>query len=118
MADRGLSEPHLAIVRDILVSAGISPDRVALFGSRATGRARPNSDIDLVLYGPVAGATVDQLHRRFEDSLLPVSVDLLVYDRIEHAPLKAHIDRVARSPFTLSAIGQGRDQGDISTHPV
>jgi uncharacterized protein len=116
MADHGLTQAHLAIIRDILVGAGISPDRVALFGSRATGRARPNSDIDL--YGPVAEATVDQLHRRFEDSFLPVSVDLLVYDRIDDAPLKAHIDRVARSVFTLSAIGQGRDHGDISPHPI
>ncbi len=72
---------------------------VDVFGSRATGRARPNSDIDLVLYGPVPEAMLARLHQRFEDSLLPVSVDLLIYERIADPALKAEIDRFARMLF-------------------
>jgi predicted nucleotidyltransferase len=104
-----MPQAHLAIVRDILTRSGVALDRVALFGSRATGRARPDSDIDLVLYGQVPEATLALLHQRFEDSLLPVTVDLLVYDRIEHGALKAHVDRAGRRLFAHAQIGQGTD---------
>lgn len=118
MAEHGLTQAHLAIVRNILVEAGVSLDGVAVFGSRATGRARPNSDIDLVLHGPVAETTVELLRRRFDDSLLPVTVDLHIYDRIAHAPLKAHIDRFGRPLFPPASIIPGADQGDHSPYPA
>jgi predicted nucleotidyltransferase len=112
MPDRGLTQAHLAILQDILAEVGHGVEGVSLFGSRATGRARPNSDIDLVLYGPVPEATVDRLRQRFEDSMLPVTVDLLVYDRIADAALKAHIDRVGRRLLAHASPGPGGDNSD------
>jgi type I restriction enzyme S subunit len=73
-----LKPEHLKIVRDIL--ARHLPGReVRIFGSRATGRAKPHSDIDLVIMGdellPVT--TMRILRDAFDDSDLPFQVDLV-----------------------------------------
>jgi len=67
-------------------------DRVGLFGSRSTGLYRPNSDIDLVIYGSIDEKTMDRIFTLLNDSNLPIKVDLQVYDLIEYSPLKDHID--------------------------
>ena len=67
---------------------------VGLFGSRATGTARPNSDVDLVVYGDIGQPVVDRLWTLFDESGLARTVDVVAYDLIEHPPLKAHIDAV------------------------
>ncbi len=99
MPDHGLSLQQLQIIRDILTPYAALITRVGLFGSRAKGTARPNSDIDLVLYGPVSEAVADRLHSLFDESALAVTVDLLVYDRIDTPPLKSHIDQVMQPLF-------------------
>ena len=53
----------------------------ALFGSRAMGRASPQSDVDLVIYGADDPRLVDQLFTLFDESLLPMTVDVVDYDR-------------------------------------
>jgi len=72
-------------------------DRVAVFGSRAEGRQRPNSDLDLVLFGPVDERDCDRLGTLFQDSALPFSVDVKSYDCLTYAPLRRHIDQAARA---------------------
>lgn len=74
-------------------------ERVAVFGSRATGKARANSDIDLVLYGDIDAATEQRIWTLLEDTSLPVPVDVVAYERIERTALKAHIDAVAVTLF-------------------
>ena len=74
-------------------------DSVGIFGSRAMGTARENSDIDLVIYGPIADKQVDRLWTLFDESSLAVRVDVLAYDHIKHAPMRAHIDRFMRPLF-------------------
>lgn len=37
------------------------PDRVILFGSRASGSACPDSDVDLLVVMPVSGSTIDKI---------------------------------------------------------
>ncbi|MBK5275874.1 MAG: nucleotidyltransferase domain-containing protein [Desulfuromonadales bacterium] len=73
-----LKPEHLGIVCDIL--ARHLPGReVKLFGSCATGTAKPYSDIDLVIMGdellPVT--TMRILRDAFDDSDLPFQVDLV-----------------------------------------
>lgn len=75
-------------------------DRVAVFGSHATGRARDNSDIDLVVYGRLASHDIDRLWTLFDESELSVPVDVVSYDDTLYPPLKRHIDAVARTIFT------------------
>ncbi len=99
MPDHGLSPHQIHILQDVLAPYAQVITRVGLFGSRAIGTARTNSDIDLVLYGPVSEAVVDRLHSLFDESGLAVTVDLLAYDRIDTPPLKSHIDQVMQPLF-------------------
>lgn len=72
----------------------------AIFGSRATGRARPNSDIDLVLYGDLTQEHVDRLYTLFEESDLAVTVDVIAYTPVLSPVLRHHIDRFAQPVFS------------------
>lgn len=74
-------------------------ERVGVFGSRAGGQPRPNSDIDLVLYGDIDEALERRLWTLLEDANLPVSVDVIAYSRINHPPLKTHVDAAAITLF-------------------
>ena len=70
----GITAAHQDLLREILATAGDRIDRVAVFGSRATGRYRPNSDLDLVLYGSADAADCDRLWTLFQESSLPDAV--------------------------------------------
>ena len=72
-----------------------SMEAVVLYGSRALGRHRPGSDIDLCLQAP--GMTLGQLlvlGAALDDLLLPWPIDLQLRHLIQHQPLLDHIDRV------------------------
>ena len=101
----GLTADHRDLLRDILATAGDRIDRVAVFGSRATGRYRPNSDLDLVLYGSADQAVCDRLWTLFQESPLPFSVDVVSYAAIDSPPLRTHIDAVARPLFIRTDSG-------------
>lgn len=90
--------------RDTLLKA-LAPladhiERVSIFGSRAIGRAQPGSDIDLVIYGDIDAKAERRLWTELEDSNLPVSVDIVVYTRIDNPLLQEHIDAVSVPLFS------------------
>jgi predicted nucleotidyltransferase len=63
---------HRSIVLNIL--SRYFPDReIRVFGSRATGTAKPHSDLDLVIMGdePIPVMTLRKLRDAFDDSELP-----------------------------------------------
>ncbi|AFY60257.1 nucleotidyltransferase family protein [Synechococcus sp. PCC 6312] len=92
----GLSDSNRAIIQGILAPFSARLEVVAVFGSRAQGQYRPNSDLDLALYGNITETDCDRLWTLFQDSPLPFSVDIIPYNRINHPPLRHHIDLVAR----------------------
>ena len=100
MAETSLNRRQSDLIRSVLAPFSERIERVAIFGSHATGRARANSDIDLVLYGPLTSGDVDRLWTIFHESALSVAVDLVAYDEGLYPPLKRHIDAVARTLFT------------------
>ncbi len=100
----GMPERWVRILRLSIAITAPSATAAGLFGSRATGRHRPNSDIDLVLYGPVSTGEASELRVALEDSPLPVSVDVVVYDRLDSPSLKAHIDQVLLPLFDAAAL--------------
>ncbi len=70
------------------------------YGSRAKWTARPQSDLDMVVFAePEQNAQVSNLREAFEESNLPFRVDLFVWDAVpekfrkqieaEHAVLAA-----------------------------
>ena len=90
----GLTASHSqAIVQRLAQHPAV--EAVVLYGSRALGRHRPGSDIDLCLQAPgmrlgellVLGAALDDL-------LMPWPIDLQLQHLIQHQPLLDHIDRV------------------------
>jgi predicted nucleotidyltransferase len=100
MPNHNLSAFELGILLDILAPYAERIERVGLFGSRATGTARPNSDIDMVFHGDIDEALVDRLWTLFDESNLPIKVDVLGYDLIPYPPIKQHIDAVEQTLFT------------------
>jgi len=73
-----LKPEHHRILCDILATH-LPGREVRLFGSRATGTAKPHSDIDLVIMGdePLPVTTMRILHDAFDDCDLPFQVDLV-----------------------------------------
>lgn len=69
--------------------------KAVLYGSRAKGNFKTGSDIDLTLYGE---SLTSDLHGKIaealDDLLLPYTVDLSIFDDLDHAKLREHIERV------------------------
>lgn len=99
-SEHGLTTRQMALIRQILAPYADRIERVDLFGSRAKGTQRPNSDVDLVLHGTLSAKDVDRIQALFRESSLPYSVDVKDYARIAYPPLREHIDRMARRLFT------------------
>jgi predicted nucleotidyltransferase len=74
-------------------------NEVLLFGSRAKGNYRDNSDIDLVIKGKdITLSTLQEIENKLEELYIPNSIDLIVYDTIHNADLLNHINRMGK-PF-------------------
>ena len=72
------------ILRTVLVPLSQAPAKAWVFGSRATGRARPYSDLDILISSPVPldwRARAD-LQDAFEASNLPFRVDVVEESRL------------------------------------
>ena len=95
-----LTKVQLGILRGVLSNFADRIQIAGLFGSRATKKSRPNSDVDLVLYGDIDAELVDRIWTLFNDSSLVLQVDVLGYDLISHVPLKAHVNQVMQPLFT------------------
>lgn len=101
MPHHGLTEQQLCIIADTLRPFARTIAHVGLFGSRAMGTWRENSDIDLVLYGTIDEREIDRLRTLFEETLLPIRVDHVTNHLVDYPPLKAHID-AAMIPLFVS----------------
>ena len=75
-----LCEQVLAVLRTEVPEA-----EVWVFGSRATGNARRNSDLDLAIVGSAAipVRVMNRLRRAFDDSRIPFHVDVVDWHGID-----------------------------------
>ena len=76
-----------------------------LFGSRALGTHRPESDVDIALYGDVDELLAARIASDLDELPLPYTFDVQAYPCIRHTPLREHIDRVRRPLFIRSSLG-------------
>jgi uncharacterized protein len=90
---------HSQIVADVLATVGGQIGAVKVYGSRATGKARPSSDLDLVIFPPVKASVIGELAQAFEESDLPIFVDVIAWEHISNPVLRAEIEKHA-IPFS------------------
>ncbi len=81
-----LSPDHLKTVRQILAEH-VPACEVRAFGSRVTQSAKDYSDLDLAVVGATAldRHTLARLKEAFEDSDLPIQVDVLDWQEISQS---------------------------------
>lgn len=65
---------------------------VQIFGSRAMGNFRPNSDIDIALWGQINHQHLGKIIADLDDLPLPYQFDVVLYDDIKNNDFKKHID--------------------------
>lgn len=89
----GLPDSALVAIRRVL-SSHPEVEAAILYGSRALGRHRPASDIDLTLIGStLSAAALARIDAELDDLFLPWMIDLSAYSAISHPALLAHIER-------------------------
>ncbi len=67
--------------------------KLAVFGSRAKGTDRENSDIDIVVYGNIDKSLIFKLHELLEENApYPFFVDIVSYKNADEL-LKTEIDK-------------------------
>ncbi len=90
----GLSETTSATIRRIFEHYPIV-EKAVIYGSRAKGNYKNGSDIDLTLFGDnLDSQTLSAIAWELDDSFIPYTVDLSLYEKIENPALRDHIDRV------------------------
>ena len=70
-------------------------------------RHRPESDVDLALYGAVDEALANRIAGELDELPLPYTFDVCAYSQLRSQPLREHIDRVGRPLFVRDAAGSG-----------
>ena len=93
----------LSRISNIIVET-VEPVQIILFGSRATGRARPDSDYDLIVieaepYGPGHSRRQQATKLWLELSKLGISTDILMYSQEEIAKYKEWRNHVVAHAF-------------------
>lgn len=90
----GLKENTIKVILDVFKRCPQVKCAI-LYGSRAKGNFRYNSDIDLTLKGENLDlTTLLKLENDIDDLLLPYKMDLSIFHRIEDQGLIDHIARV------------------------
>ena len=94
LASTGLPKSALAAIQQVL-AAHPAVEQAILYHSRALGRHRPASDIDLTLLGPdLSSAALARIDAELDDLLFPWVIDLSCHACLRHPALLAHIERV------------------------
>jgi uncharacterized protein len=73
--------------------------RARLFGSRALGTQRPESDIDIALDGEVDDFLAARIAGELDELALPYDFDVQAYATVRHGALREHIDRIGLPIF-------------------
>ena len=92
----GLSGRHIDAIQNVFRS---HPKivKAILYGSRAKGNYRAESDIDISLQGEdLEYADLVAIDIALDDLLLPYTFDLSLYHQIENPDLIKHIERVGK----------------------
>ncbi|MBF0143805.1 MAG: nucleotidyltransferase domain-containing protein [Magnetococcales bacterium] len=117
MSDLGLTEGEVAMLGSIF---RLVPEirEVWLFGSRAKGTFRPESDVDLVLTGVDDALLAQAVAEALESLPLPYRFDVKALAAIRSVPLLEHIRRVGVPIFRREAQTASKEEGPLPPFPV
>ena len=100
----GLSSNNIAKINSVF-NQYKDINEVLIFGSRAKGNYRDNSDIDLVIKGKnINLSTLQEIENKLEELYIPNSIDLIVYDNIDNSDLLNHINRIGKQFYEKGRI--------------
>ena len=95
----GLEESVIKKICDVF-SKNENISKAIIYGSRAKGNFRNNSDIDITLQGEhLTTNDLLKLETALDDLLLPWYIDLSIYHHIGNPDLRDHINRVGQVVF-------------------
>lgn len=86
-------------------------ERVDVYGSRAGGIARPGSDVDLVLAGPIDWSKLSRIRGAIEDSYLSIFADVAAYQLLEADGFRDQVVATAVTLFDRDELLLARDAG-------
>jgi predicted nucleotidyltransferase len=89
--DIGLSDNDLRLILDVFSKSSV--EKAILFGSRAMGNYRYNSDIDIAVSGNLDIFGVQMIAEKLDELPLPYKFDILSYEEIQNANLLSHIKK-------------------------
>src|SRR5713226_5390277 len=98
MKDIGLAPHELNLIRGVFRRFPTISE-VTLYGSRAKGTYRPESDIDLALVGVDDDVQAEAVAEELDELPLPYRFDVKAYGDIKYGPLREHIARVGISLY-------------------
>ncbi len=79
----GLKDANWKIVDELLLTPLKRQGcKVYVFGSRANGKHRPFSDLDVLIEGKIPKGLLAKIREELEESLLPITVDLVPFDEL------------------------------------
>ena len=91
----GLDEKTVQHVLEVLKKYH-SVQKAVIFGSRALGTYRPQSDIDIAVFGVAETGLEGRLRQDLDALSTPYLFDVVHYSLIENEKLKEHIDRCGK----------------------
>ena len=98
MKDIGLAPHEIELIQGVFRRFPAISE-VALYGSRAKGTYRPESDIDLALIGVDDDLQAEAVANELDELPLPYRFDVKAYSEIKYGPLREHIVRVGVSLY-------------------
>ncbi|MCR4315429.1 MAG: nucleotidyltransferase domain-containing protein [Planctomycetes bacterium] len=93
MRDIGLNDHERELILDVL-RAHPEVTGAIVFGSRAKGNYRTQSDVDIALFGNVSALRAEAISSEMDDLPLPYKFDVKSFDEIKLPELREHIARV------------------------
>ncbi|MEN9991999.1 MAG: hypothetical protein RLZZ224_1701 [Verrucomicrobiota bacterium] len=104
----GLSAATIAAIHGVLAQHP-RVVKALLYGSRAKGNYKIGSDIDLTLFGEgLEYSEMMDIAMELDDLLLPYMIDLSIFEKLDHAELKEHIERAGQLFYEKIPISQQR----------
>lgn len=109
MKDIGLAPHELDLLRDVFRRFPAISE-VTLYGSRAKGTYRPESDVDLALVGVDDDLQAEAVASELDELPLPYRFDVKAYGGIKYGPLREHIVRVGVSLYRRESSAKDADR--------